>query len=71
MFVGPCIVVITEELKNQLDATYYFSVIIIGSTCFGHYYTHHQELATIIVITTLVFRSWFVVYWRLGAVSQL
>jgi len=22
--------------KNQLDATYYFIVLLIGSTCFGH-----------------------------------
>jgi len=23
--------------KNQLDTTYYFTVLLIGSTCFGHY----------------------------------
>jgi len=51
MFVGPCIIVITEE-KNQLDATYYFIVLLIGWTCFGHYYAHHQELSTIMLITT-------------------
>jgi len=32
------------RIKNQLDATYYFIVLLIGSTCFGHYYAHHQEL---------------------------
>jgi len=26
----------------------------MGSTCFDHYYAHHQELATIMLITTLV-----------------
>ena len=26
----------------------------IGSTCFERYYAHHQELATIMLITTLV-----------------
>jgi len=31
--------------KNQLDATYYFIVLLIGSTCFGHYYAHHQVAA--------------------------
>ena len=41
-------------MKNQLDATYYFIVLLIGSICFGHYYAHHQELATVILITTLV-----------------
>ena len=35
--------------KNQLDVTYYFIVLLIGSTCFGHYYAHHQELATIML----------------------
>ena len=40
--------------KNQVDATYYFIVLLSGSTCFGHYYAHHQELATIMLITTLV-----------------
>jgi len=40
--------------KNQLDATYYFIVLLIGSTCFGPYYAHHQELATIMLIATLV-----------------
>ena len=34
-------------IKNQLDATSYFIVLLIGSTCFGHYYAHHQELATV------------------------
>ena len=42
------------ENKNELDATYYFIVLLIGSTCFGHYYAHHQELATVMLITTLV-----------------
>ena len=34
--------------KNQLNATYYF-IVLIGSTCFGHYYAHHQELATVML----------------------
>jgi len=40
--------------KNQIEATYYFIVLLIGSTCFGHYYAHNQELTTIMLITTLV-----------------
>ena len=28
--------------KNQLEATYYFIVLLIRSTCFGHYYAQHQ-----------------------------
>ena len=50
VFIGPCIIVIVEELKNQLDATYYFIVLLIGSTCFGHYYAHHQELTTMMFV---------------------
>jgi len=37
--------------KSQLDATQRFIELIIRSTCFGHYYAHHQELETIQVIT--------------------
>ena len=46
--------VVIKKNKNQLDATYYYIVILIGSTCFGHYYAHRQELATMVLITTLV-----------------
>jgi len=42
------------RIKKQLDATYHFIVLLTGSTCFGHYYAHHQELATMMLITTLV-----------------
>jgi len=41
-------------VKNQLEATCYFIVLLVGSTCFGHYYANHQELASIMLITTLV-----------------
>jgi len=37
--------------KNQLDATYYFLVLLICSTCFGYHYAHHQELTTTLVIS--------------------
>ena len=40
--------------KNQLDATCYFIELLVGSKYFGHYYAHHQELATMMLITTLV-----------------
>ena len=42
------------RIKNQLDTTNYFIVLLMGSTCFRHYYTHHQDFATMILITTLV-----------------
>ena len=38
---------------------------LTGSTCFGHYYVHHQELATVMLITTLVVS--FLVCCRLAA----
>ena len=41
-------------MKNQLDATYYFIVLFIGSKSFGHYCAHHQELVTMMLITTLI-----------------
>jgi len=44
---------ITLKNKNQLDATY-FIVLLIGSTCFEHYYAHHQALVTMLFIITLV-----------------
>ena len=38
------------EKKRQLDATEWFIALIICSTCFGHFYAHHQELETICVL---------------------
>ena len=29
--------------KNQIDATELFISLIICTTCFGHFYAHHQE----------------------------
>jgi len=37
--------------KGQLDATQWFIELIIRSTCFGHYYAHHQELETMQMVT--------------------
>ena len=36
MHIGPCIIVIAEELKDQLDVTCYFISLLMLSTCFGH-----------------------------------
>ena len=49
MCVCPCIVAYAEK-KNQLDDTECFIGLKIGSTCFGHFYAHHQELQTICVL---------------------
>ena len=38
------------DKKNQLDVTEWFIALIIRSTCFGHFYAHHQELETICVL---------------------
>jgi len=40
--------------KIQLDANYYFIMLMLGSTCFGHHYAHHQELTTIALVTTFI-----------------
>ena len=45
---------LTLKNKKQIHATYYSIVLLIGLTCFGHYRAHHQELTTIMLITTLV-----------------
>ena len=37
------------KIKDQLDVTCYFISFLMCSTCFGHYYIHHQELATILL----------------------
>ena len=41
-----------EKNKFQLDATYYFFMLMLGVTCFGHHYAHHHELTTIALVTT-------------------
>jgi len=36
-------------MKDQLDVTCYFFSLLMCSTCFGHYYIHHQEPATVLL----------------------
>jgi len=47
------------EIECQLDATEVFIAdLIVCSTCFGHYYAHHQELKSIIQwLLPVVFRA--------------
>jgi len=53
--------------KIQLDVTQWFIELIDRSTCFGHYYAHHQQLETIQVITA--WGTWhFVESWSWGLV---
>jgi hypothetical protein len=40
---------------NFLYTIYYFIVLLIGSTCFGHNYAHHQELSTMITINIVYY----------------
>jgi hypothetical protein len=50
------------EKKNQLDATEWFIALIICSTCFGHFYAHHQELKTIcVLLPPMVCSAWLLV----------
>jgi len=44
--------------KIQLDATYCFIMLMLGSTCFEHYYAHHQELTAIALVTTQIVWFW-------------
>ena len=37
------------RIKYQLDVTCYFISLLMYSTCFGHWYIHHQELATVLL----------------------
>jgi len=39
------------EERKQTDATQLFIELMIRSTCFGHYYAHHQEPEIIQTIT--------------------
>ena len=43
---------IKRREENQLDATECFIALLTCSTCFGHLYAHHQELETILVLST-------------------
>ena len=36
MFIGPCIIVIVEELETNLMSLVIFITLKICSTCFGH-----------------------------------
>jgi hypothetical protein len=40
--------------ENQLDATEWFIALIICSTCFGHFYAHHQEHENIPVLLIII-----------------
>ena len=46
--------IIRMMLKNkiQLDAIYYFIMLMLCSKCFAHHYAHHQEIKTIVSVTT-------------------
>ena len=37
-------------MNNPVDATEWFIAIIKCSTCFGHFYAHHQELESMCVL---------------------
>jgi hypothetical protein len=41
------ILAVCVEKKNQLEATEWYIALIMCSTCFGHFYAHHQQLETL------------------------
>ena len=50
------------EKKTQLVVTEYFIALMIRTTCFRHFYAHHQELETICVLLPPMVRSaWLLV----------
>ena len=50
------------EKRNQLDVTECFIALMICSTCFGHFYAHHQELETIcVLLPPMVCGAWLLV----------
>ena len=51
------------EEENQLAAAQCFIELVICSTCFGHVYTYHQELVTILLV-------WHVVCMLFDSVEQ-
>ena len=56
------------EKKNQLDATEWFIALIICSTCFGHFYAHHQEFEIIcVLLPPMVCDALIAGCWRSGA----
>ena len=56
--------------ENQLDATECFIALIICSTCFGHFYVHHQELEIILVLLPRVVCNALVTGGRLLGAEQ-
>ena len=60
-----------EMYNMQLDATQLFIAHVISSTCLGHVYPHHQELATIMLVWHVACNSWLLVVGRSGAGSRL
>ena len=64
----PCVCV---EKKNQIDATEWFIAPIVWSTCFGHFYAHHQELeATCVLLPPMVCNALVAGCRRSGAGQQ-
>ena len=62
---------ICVEKKNQLDAIKWFIALIICSTCFGHFYVHHQELEAIcVLLLPMVCDALVAGCWRSGAGKQ-
>jgi len=55
------------EEENQLDATQCFTELVLCSTCFGHVYAHHRELATVLLVWHVACSSWLLVVGMSGA----
>ena len=60
MFVRPSLHMRREEIPTRCH--WWFVALMICSTCFGHFYAHHQELETIcVLLPPMVCRAWLLV----------
>jgi len=56
------------RIRNQLDATCYFIVLLVRSTCFEHYYAIIRSSHLCCWLPHWSYCSWFAVCWRWGVV---
>ena len=44
---------------TRCNRWFFIAILIVRSTCFGHYYSHHQELKSIIQVVGAFGTWWF------------
>ena len=56
--------------REDKDATEWFIELIICTTCFGHFYAHHQELEIICVLLPPMVRNALFAGGRMSGAGQ-